>query len=44
MICANRLALCMLEQANDWCAALEAEDVVGLVEDTYAVRGGAEPR
>ena len=37
MICANRAALCTLEEANDWCDQLGAEDVVGIAVDTYAV-------
>ena len=37
MICANRAVLCTLEQANDWCDQLAADDAVGVVIDTYHV-------
>ncbi len=37
MICASRNVLSTLEQANDWCDRLEADDTVGIVVDTYAV-------
>ena len=37
MICATRSVLSTLGLANDWCDALGAEDVVGIVVDTYAV-------
>ena len=37
MICASRNVLCTLEQANDWCDQLKADDTVGIVVDTYAV-------
>ena len=37
MICNSRSVLCTLEQANDWCDQLEADDIVGIVVDTYAV-------
>ena len=37
MICSHRSVLCTLEQANDWCDQLDADDIVGIVIDTYAV-------
>jgi sugar phosphate isomerase/epimerase len=37
MICANRAVLCTLEQTNDWCDQLAADDAVGVVIDTYHV-------
>ena len=37
MICAFRAVLCSLEQANDWCDQLDADDTVGIVVDTYHV-------
>ena len=37
MICANRAVLCTLEQTNDWCDQLAADDAVGVVVDTYHV-------
>ncbi len=37
MICAFRAVLCTLEQANDWCDQLDADDTVGVVVDTYHV-------
>ena len=37
MICANRSVLSTVGLANDWCDALDAEDAVGIVVDTYAV-------
>ena len=37
MICASRAVLCTLEQANDWCDQLDADDTVGIVVDTYHV-------
>ena len=37
MICAFRAVLCSLEQANDWCDQLDADDTVGVVVDTYHV-------
>ena len=37
MLCANRAVLCTLEQTNDWCDQLAADDAVGVVIDTYHV-------
>ena len=37
MICATRSVLSTTELANDWCDALDAEDIVGIALDTYAV-------
>jgi sugar phosphate isomerase/epimerase len=37
MVCALRSVLSTVGLANDWCDALGAEDVVGIVVDTYAV-------
>ncbi|MBO0766475.1 MAG: sugar phosphate isomerase/epimerase [Hyphomicrobiaceae bacterium] len=37
MACASRSVLNSLRIANDWCDALEAEDVFGIAIDTYAV-------
>ncbi len=37
MICSHRSVLCTLEQANDWCDQLDADDIVGIVIDTYSV-------
>ncbi len=37
VICANRSVLSTLGLINDWCDALDADDAVGIVIDTYAV-------
>ena len=37
MICATRSVVSTMGIANDWCDALDAEDVVGIAVDTYAV-------
>ena len=37
MLCATRAALCTLRLTNDWCDALDAEDIVGIAVDTYNV-------
>jgi len=37
MICATRSVLSTVKLANEWCAALAADDVVGIALDTYAV-------
>lgn len=37
MLCAGRAVLCTLQQANDWCDQLQADDITGIVVDTYAV-------
>ena len=37
MLCATRAALCTLKLTNDWCDALDAEDIVGIAVDTYNV-------
>jgi sugar phosphate isomerase/epimerase len=37
MLGATRSALCSLRLTNDWCDALDAEDVVGIAVDTYCV-------
>jgi sugar phosphate isomerase/epimerase len=37
MICATRSVISTMGIANDWCDALQAEDVVGIAVDTYAV-------
>jgi sugar phosphate isomerase/epimerase len=37
MICAKRSVLSTIGLANDWCDALDADDAVGIVVDTYAV-------
>jgi sugar phosphate isomerase/epimerase len=37
MICAARSVISTTELANDWCDALDAEDIVGIALDTYAV-------
>ncbi len=37
MLCGHRSVLSTLGIANDWCDALDAEDVIGIAVDTYAV-------
>ncbi|GHU09554.1 xylose isomerase [Betaproteobacteria bacterium] len=37
MVCPTRNVLATLGLANDWCDALGAEDIVGIVVDTYCV-------
>ena len=37
MICDFRAVLCTLEQANDWCDQLDADDTLGVVVDTYHI-------
>jgi len=37
MICANRSVISSVGIANDWCDAIDAEDVLGIAVDTYAV-------
>ncbi len=37
MMCATRSVLATLRQANDWCDRLDADDIVGIVVDTYTV-------
>lgn len=37
MICSNRSVLSTVGLANDWCDTLDAEDVLGIAVDTYAV-------
>jgi len=37
MLSATRSVLCSLRLANDWCDALDAEDIVGIAVDTYCV-------
>lgn len=37
MICATRSVLSTMKLANEWCDRLEADDVIGIVADTYAI-------
>lgn len=37
MICATRSVLSTTKLANDWCDALDADDIVGIAIDVYAV-------
>lgn len=37
MVCSFRAVLCTLEQTNDWCDQLNANDTVGVVVDTYHI-------
>ncbi|NKC14491.1 MAG: TIM barrel protein [Gammaproteobacteria bacterium] len=37
MVCATRSVLCTLQQANDWCDGLAADDIMGIALDTYNV-------
>lgn len=37
MVCGTRSVLSTTKLANDWCDALNADDVVGIALDTYAI-------
>jgi len=37
MLCGHRSVISTLGIANDWCDALDADDVIGIAVDTYAV-------
>jgi len=42
MVCATRSVLSTLELANHWCDELDADDIVGIAIDTYAVHWDPE--